>query len=68
MLIAKMTNFKWSRERSGLTQSQVAKLAGVAQTCVARLEREGCFNTKTATKYAKVMNLNPLYLLDGLKM
>lgn len=65
-MIAKMTNFKYARERSGLTQTQIAKLVGVAQACVNRLEREGCYNVKTAVKYAKHMNTTPLRLLDGL--
>ena len=67
-MITKMTNFKWCRERSGLTQTQVAKLVGVSPTSVAKLEKEGCFNTRTAVKYAKAMNTEPLRLLDGLNM
>ena len=65
-MILKMTNFKWSRERSGLTQTQVAKLVGVSSASVARLEKEGCYDTRTAVKYAKAMNIQPIYLLDGL--
>lgn len=64
----KVTNFRMSRELSGFTQSQVAKLAGVAPSTVANLEKEGCFCTKTAVKYAKVMKINAIFLLDGLDM
>jgi predicted transcriptional regulator len=50
----------------GLKQNELAKLAGVSPVSIARLEKNGCFDTRTASKYAKVMNCNPVYLLDGL--
>ena len=61
-----MTNFKRSRKMLGLKQNELARLAGVSPVSIARLEKNGCFDTRTATKYAKVMNCNPVYLLDGL--
>lgn len=67
-MIVKLTNFKMCREMSGFTQTEVAKLAGVAPATVAYLEKEGCFCTKTAVKYAKVMKVNPVFLLDGLTL
>lgn len=65
-MIVKITNFKMSRERSGLTQTEVAKLAGVSPASVARLEKDGCYDTRTAVKYGKAMKTNPIFLLDGL--
>lgn len=61
-----MSNFKKCRMLLGFKQSQLAKLAGVSAVSIARLDRQGCYNTKTATKYAKVMGCNPMLLLDGL--
>lgn len=68
VMIVKLTNFRMCREMSGFTQTEVAKLAGVTPSCVAKLEKEGCFCTKTAVKYAKVMKIQPIFLLDGLTM
>lgn len=61
-----MTNFKRYRKMLGLKQNELAKLAGVTPVSIARLEKVGCFDTRTATKYAKFMKCNPLFLLDGL--
>ena len=61
-----MSNFKKCRVLLGFKQAQLAKLAGVSPVSIARLDRVGCFNTKTATRYAKVMKCNPMLLLDGL--
>lgn len=51
----------------GLKQKEVAQRAGVSPVSVARLEKVGCYDTRTAAKYAKALNCNPIYLLDGLK-
>lgn len=67
-MIVKITNFKMCREMSGFTQTEVAKLVGVSPACVAKLEKDGCFCTKTAVKYAKAMKVQPIFLLDGLSM
>ena len=61
-----MTNFKRTRELQGLKQRELARLAGVSPVSIARLEKHGCFDTRTAVKYAKVLNCNPIFLLDGL--
>lgn len=61
-----MTNFKRYRLFLGIKQNQLAKLAGVTPVSIARLEKVGCFDTRTASKYAKFMKCNPIYLLDGL--
>lgn len=62
-----MTNFKKYRMFLGLKQKEVAQRAGVSPVSVARLEKVGCYDTRTAAKYAKALNCNPIYLLDGLK-
>jgi DNA-binding XRE family transcriptional regulator len=64
--VVKTTNFKRYREFSGLKQSQLAKLVGVSPVSVFQLEKRGCFDTRTAVKYARVLGCNPLFLLDGL--
>lgn len=61
-----MTNFKRYREMLGIKQNQLAKLAGVSPVSIARLDKVGCFDTRTAQKYAKALKCNPIYLLDGL--
>ena len=61
-----MTNFKRYREMLGIKQNQLAKLAGVSPVSIARLDRVGCYDTRTAAKYAKALKCNPIYLLDGL--
>lgn len=61
-----MTNFKRYREMLGIKQNQLAKLAGVSPVSIARLDKAGCFDTRTAAKYAKALKCNPIYLLDGL--
>lgn len=63
-----MTNFKKCREMLGLKQKDVAKLAGVSAVSIARLDKHGCFDTRTAAKYAKAMKCNPIFLLDGLNI
>jgi DNA-binding XRE family transcriptional regulator len=61
-----MTNFKRYRVFLGMKQNELAALAGVSPVTIAKLEKKGCYDTRTASKYAKVMKCNPLYLLDGL--
>lgn len=61
-----MTNFKRYRELLGVKQNELAKRAGVSAVSIARLDRVGCFDTRTAAKYAKFLNCNPIHLLDGL--
>lgn len=61
-----MSNFKKCREFLGLRQSVLAKKAGVSPVSIARLDKVGCYDTRTAVRYAKVMKCNPLWLLDGL--
>jgi predicted transcriptional regulator len=61
-----MTNFKKYRLFIGLKQNELAKLAGVTAVNIARIEKNGCYDTRTASKYAKIMKCNPIFLLDGL--
>lgn len=63
-----MSNFKKCREMLGLKQKEVAKLAGVSPVSIARLDKHGCYDTRTAAKYAKAMKCNPIFLLDGLNI
>ena len=61
-----MTNFKRYRELLGVKQNVLARMAGVSPVSVARLDRVGCYDTRTAAKYAKALKCNPIHLLDGL--
>lgn len=63
-----MSNFRKCREMLGLKQKDVAKLAGVSAVSIARLDKNGCYDTRTAAKYAKAMKCNPIFLLDGLNI
>lgn len=61
-----MTNFKRCRQMLGIKQKELARRAGVSPVSIARLDRVGCYDTRTASKYAKFMGCNPVLLLDGL--
>ncbi len=61
-----MTNFKRYRQFAGVKQVELAKLAGVSPVTISQIEKRGCFDTRTASKYAKFLKCNPLLLLDGL--
>lgn len=61
-----MSNFKQMRILLKIKQNELAKLAGVNPSTIAVLERKGIFDTRTASKYARVMKCNPIFLLDGL--
>jgi DNA-binding XRE family transcriptional regulator len=61
-----MTNFKRYRKFLGIKQNALAKLVGVSPVSIAQLEKRGCYDTRTASKYAKAMKCNPIMLLDGL--
>lgn len=61
-----MTNFKRTRKLHGVKQNQLARLAGVSPVSIARLDKNGCYDTRTAAKYAKFLGCNPIFLLDGL--
>lgn len=62
----KQTKFKQMRIMLGMTQTQVAKLAGVAVPTVNTLERKGIFDTRTAKKYAAALGCNLIFLLEGI--
>jgi transcriptional regulator with XRE-family HTH domain len=61
-----MTNFKKCRQLSGIKQNELARRAGVSPVSIARLEKVGCYDTRTAMKYAKALGVNPIFLLEGL--
>ena len=60
------TNIRKMRRMCGLNQKELASKVGVSPTAVNILERKGCYDTRTACKYAAAMNCNPLFLLEGL--
>ena len=62
-----MTNFRKFRVMNNIRQSELARLAGVTTASVCRLDKHGCFDTRTAMRYAKALKCNPLLLLDGLE-
>lgn len=61
-----MSNLKRYRLMMGMKQKELAALVGVKPPVLAVLERKGCYDTRTAVKYAKALKCNPLFLLDGL--
>lgn len=61
-----MTNIKRMRILKGMKQKDLASLAGVHPPAVAVLEQRGCYDTRTAVRYAKAMKCNPIFLLEGL--
>ena len=60
------SNIRIMRKIMGFTQKELASKVGVSAACLNVLERKGCFDTRTAVKYAKAMGCSPLFLLDGL--
>ena len=60
------SNLKQMRIRSGITQRELATRVGVTPPAVAMLERGGIRDTRTAAKYAKALNCNPIFLLEGI--
>lgn len=63
-----MTNFKRCRQMLGVKQNELARRAGVSPVSIARLDRVGCYDTRTASKYAKHLKCNPVLLLEGLHL
>jgi predicted transcriptional regulator len=63
-----MTNFKRCRQMLGVKQNELARRAGVSPVSIARLDRVGCYDTRTACKYAKHLKCNPVLLLEGLNL
>lgn len=61
-----MTRLKQVRESKGISQLELARLAGVKAPTVCSLERKGIFDTRTAKKYAVALNCASIILLDGL--
>lgn len=61
-----MTKIKQMRMLMGLTQKELAKRVGVSTPTVNTMERKGCYDTRTAKKYATAMGCNLIFLLDGL--
>ncbi len=61
-----MSNLKQYRLMLGIKQKDLALKLGVSAVSVALMERKGIFDTRMAVKYAKALNCNPLFLLDGL--
>lgn len=68
MQVEQQTNLKKMRLFMGLKQRDLASRAGVAPPVVNSLERKGIYDTRTAVKYAKALNCNPLFLLEGLSI
>lgn len=66
--MTKDSNFKKFRLMNHLSQSEIARRAGVSHASVARLDKYGCHDTRTASRYARALKTNPIYLLDGLDM
>ena len=60
------TNIKKMRMLLGLNQKELASKAGVTPAALNTLERKGCYDTRTACKYAAAMKCNPIFLLEGL--
>ncbi len=66
MKTLKITNIKSMRLSSGLSQKEAAEKVGVTSASLCLLEKKGCYDTRTAAKYAAAYNCHPLRLLDGL--
>lgn len=61
-----MSNLKKYRLFIGMKQKDLALKLGISVVSVAVMERKGIYDTRVAAKYAKALNCNPLFLLDGL--
>ena len=59
-----MTKLKKARLWLGMTQSELAKKLRISQPTVAKLEKSGIGRTSTAKKYAKMLKLEAIDLLE----
>jgi DNA-binding XRE family transcriptional regulator len=56
------------REKIGMTQNQLSESLGIAQTTIARYEKDKVKPTSTVIlKYINKLNANPLYLFNGIE-
>ena len=58
------TNLKVVREMNGLSQTDLAKKLRISPSALSQMEREGIKNTRIANKIARVLNVNPVVLLE----
>ena len=56
------------REKLNMTQKQFSEFLGIAQTTIARYEKDKVKPTSTVIlKYINKLNANPLYLFNGIE-
>ncbi len=57
------------REKIGMTQNQLSESLGIAQTTIARYEKDKVKPTSTVIlKYINKLNANPLYLFNDIEL
>lgn len=61
-----MTKLKQMRMLKGVKQKELAQKMNIKAPTVVRMEQKGIYDTRTAAKYAKALNCNPVFLLEGL--
>ena len=59
------TRLKWARAQRGLTQVQLAKLAGLQQTDVSKIERGATRKTSSILALARALQYDPHWLDTG---
>jgi transcriptional regulator with XRE-family HTH domain len=61
-----MTKLRECIEKKGVKQYELAKKMKVTTATICCMTRKGIYDTRTATRYAKALDVSPLFLLEGL--
>lgn len=59
------TRFRWARNRKGLTQMQLAELAGVTRDVIARIETGQTQQPRNIKELATMLDVAPAWLMFG---
>lgn len=58
------TKLRKTRKALGLTQTELASRLGISCPMVSQQEKRGCTTVAMAKQYARVLNCNPLDLIE----
>ena len=58
------TKLRKARIAAGLSQIELAEKMGFSNSAICQQEQRGCTTTESARLYARVLNVNPLDLIE----
>ena len=62
-----MSRLKEMREFKKISQFELALQLKITQSSICQMERKGIYDTRIAVKYAKALDCDPIFLLEGLR-